>query len=78
MRVRRCRCFGSCSFLRQYKVGEVFEHPFVLQRSIDDSQEFPRQGNDGLPRAPPVLHLFVVSFQIGAVALRDQGALDQR
>src|SRR5712691_3801695 len=69
----------SCRrFLCQYKVGEVFKHPLVLERSVDDSQKFARQGDDRFPRATPALHLFVVSFQIRAVALRDQGALDQR
>src|SRR5262249_40301844 len=37
---------GLCS-LRQHEIRKVLEHPLVLQCSIDDAQEFARQGDNG-------------------------------
>src|SRR5215467_2112727 len=69
---------SSATFhLRQYEIWKVLEHPLVLQRSVDDPQKLPRQGDDRLARPAPRLHLFVVPLQIRAEPLRDQRALHQ-
>ena len=41
------------SSLRQYEVRKIREYPLVLQRSIDDPQEFARQGDNRLSRPAP-------------------------
>ena len=73
-RRRRLSCRGR---FREHKVGEVFKQPFILERSIDDSQKFTSQCDDRFS-GPPAFLLFVVGLQVRAVALRDQGALYQR
>jgi len=35
------------------EVGEVLEHPIVLEGVVDDSQEFARQGEVGFASTPP-------------------------
>ena len=37
----------------QNEVGEVLEHPVVLEGVVDDSQEFARQGDVGFAFTPP-------------------------
>src|SRR5690348_6618374 len=67
----------SCRrFLCQYKVGEVFKQPFVLERSIDDSQKFTSKRDDRFP-GPAAFLFFVVVLQVRTISLRDQGALHQ-
>src|SRR5262249_14334209 len=68
------RCTSS---LRQYEVREVFEHPVVLQRSVDDPQELARQSDNRLSGPSPRLDPFVVPIQIRAVSLCDQRTLHQ-
>ena len=43
-------------FRRQDKVGEVLEHPVVLQGVVNDAQEFACQGDVGLVAAAPALN----------------------
>ena len=59
-------------------MGEVFERPLVLQHWIDDSQEFARQGDDRLLVPRRLFNLLIISVLIEAVALHNQGALNQR
>ena len=66
-----------CGLLGQNEIGEISEGPFEFERSINDPQEFPGQGDDRLSRAPPSFDLFVVALQIRAIALGNQGTLHQ-
>src|SRR5258708_9482476 len=70
-----CRAV-SCA-LRQNEVGKIFEHPVVLEGSIDDAQKLTGQRDDGATGTPPGLHALVEVLQVGAVAGSDQGRLHQ-
>jgi len=61
----------------QDKVGEVLEHPVVLEGVVDDSQEFACQCDVGLTPATPVLNTLVEVLQEWAVALGNERALNQ-
>jgi len=49
--------FRHVSRLRQHEIRKILEDPVILQRSIDDPQKFPRQGDDRLSCPAPRLHL---------------------
>ena len=61
----------------QDEIGEVFEHPVVLEGVIDDSQEFARQCDVGLASAAAALDTLIEVLQERAVAFGDERALHQ-
>lgn len=63
--------------LRQNKIREIYEHPFVFQRSIDDAEKFPCQCDDGSAGTAPGFHPLVEVPQIRVVIGGDQGRLHQ-
>src|ERR1051325_10416476 len=66
------------SVLGEDKVGEISEHPVVLQRSIDDPQKLAGRGNDRFARTFLRFQLLIMFPQIVAVLNRHQRALHQR
>jgi hypothetical protein len=56
---------------------KIFKDPAMLQRSLDDSQKLPRQGDDCLPRTSRGFDAGLERRPIRAVAPGHQGALHQ-
>ena len=60
------------------KWGKSLSAHLFFRHWIDDSQEFARQGDDRLLVPRRLFNLLIISVLIEAVALHNQGALNQR